>query len=242
VSILRLMTATSLLCLVRQARTVDNQHARAVLSDWAAERGLEERARALVPLRLALLDARADLGAREEALEVLRHDDEATNEAIDAAEAALQLAKQAVRTARAALLDSNQLRAYTLEQDGVELEVVATSDEDAEEQARSWALEGDYGDLTKTLWVEITYWSEVDGAAARTNRQNIRVQIDPQEPPCVDGQDHEWEEASVQGHGGGVITTEDCERCRLRMVTDTWAQDHCGRQGLTSVSYRTGEE
>lgn len=77
----------------------------------------------------------------------------------------------------------------------------------------------------------------------------IRITLEPNEPECEEGEDHDWqspieivggiaENPGVWGHGGGVIITVICMHCGTERVTDTWAQDMSdGVQGLKSTSY-----
>jgi len=110
---------------------------------------------------------------------------------------------------------------------------------------------GDWGDLTKTVWVDV--WVTplaADGEPIEDKRACITIAIDPEEPPCVDGQKHEWcsphevvggrkENPGVWGHSGGVIITEVCSRCGRYRKTETWAQNPTnGVEGLESVEYR----
>jgi len=63
------------------------------------------------------------------------------------------------------------------------------------------------------------------------------VTIDPTEPKCAEGHDHEWKDGGVHGNGGGVVSTDVCVHCGLVRATDTWAQDGNGQRGLTSILY-----
>lgn len=75
------------------------------------------------------------------------------------------------------------------------------------------------------------------------------VAIDPDEPKCKRGHEHEWcaplevvggipENPGVWGHGGGVLIHEVCRHCGWYRTTDTWAtRPDNGAQGLRSVEY-----
>lgn len=88
---------------------------------------------------------------------------------------------------------------------------------------------------------------------ARTASSTITVALDPEEPDCVDGDDHDWqrpleivggiaENPGVWGHGGGVLIHDVCMRCGCGRHRDTWAQDPTdGTQGLQSLRYEIGE-
>jgi hypothetical protein len=84
------------------------------------------------------------------------------------------------------------------------------------------------------------------------DRERIKVAVDPDEPKCGEGGEHDWQSPydlvggcksnpGVWGHGGGVVINEACVRCGCKRVTDTWAQDgETGEQGLRGVSYERG--
>lgn len=106
-----------------------------------------------------------------------------------------------------------------------------------------------------TFWYDVRSWREAiteAGEIVRIDEATHTRQIDPPEPPCVDGQGHDWrspheivggirENPGVWGHGGGVIMHECCVRCGCRRTTDTWAQrQDTGEQGLESVEYEPG--
>lgn len=122
--------------------------------------------------------------------------------------------------------------------------VEADSAEDALEEAKANVTSSNYDMTQGTIWVSVAVRNPVTGEDA-----HARVAIDPEEPDCVGGHEHDWqspielvgglaENPGVHGHGGGVIITEACLRCGARKVTDTWAQDpETGEQGLTSVAY-----
>ncbi|MGV0954544.1 MAG: hypothetical protein ACOYBR_09555 [Fluviibacter sp.] len=87
-----------------------------------------------------------------------------------------------------------------------------------------------------------TRWVIVD-AVDITNRDHAsaRVTLAPEVPPCVDGREHEWIDTGiVRGHGGGVITIDECPHCHTRRVFDTWASDG-GCQGLDAVTFEGHE-
>ena len=128
--------------------------------------------------------------------------------------------------------------------------------EDADEAVRlagKWVAEGDYefepGD--GSIWVGCHLYAEWQGGDDRI--ASPRVQIDPPEPDCDSGEDHDWQSPheivggikdnpGVWGNGGGIVSTEVCMLCGCGRTTDTWAQDPgTGSQGLTSVSYEAGK-
>lgn len=86
----------------------------------------------------------------------------------------------------------------------------------------------------------------------RFDRECITITVEPNEPECEAGQDHDWqsphdvvggleENPGVQGHGGGVIIREVCAHCGCYRVTDTWAS-HGAQQGFESVRYEDADD
>lgn len=137
-----------------------------------------------------------------------------------------------------------------------EVEIVADSGREA---AETYVADGDWGDdRAETSWVSVRAWriglQIEDGEVVEYEIGSERhtVAIEPTEPACVDGDDHDWqrphkivggiaENPGVHGHGGGVIISECCMRCGCQRITDTWAQDpSTGEQGLESISYDEG--
>ncbi len=176
--------------------------------------------------------ARAALAAAEES-------DEDTTEA----EAALEAALDAWR-------ESDETRSYTTRiegGEGGEDAIEASSLAEAIELARDWARDGDYGDQTRTVWVQV----DVEGDDG--SEWGGTVAIDPDEPECRGGEEHDWQSPhrllggladnpGVLGHGGGVICSYVCMRCGCGREDDSWAQDpQSGRQGLASVEYHVAQ-
>jgi len=93
------------------------------------------------------------------------------------------------------------------------------------------------------------YWVLCPMAHSEPDSVRIKIALEPDEPECEDGEDHDWqspieivggikENPGVYGHGGGVTITTVCMHCGAERVVDTWAQDSSdGEQGLESVSY-----
>src|SRR4051794_12299251 len=139
---------------------------------------------------------------------------------------------------------------YKVRREGASQKIIVDSLEDARTAARNWAAEGSRPE-SSTAWAHaILVATEDDG---KQNTYGITATIDPKEPECLDGEDHDWQspirlvggiEANpgVFGHGGGVIISQVCMRCGCGKLTDTWARDPgTRRQGLTSVTYEKGK-
>lgn len=83
----------------------------------------------------------------------------------------------------------------------------------------------------------------------RADEATHRVALEPDEPSCTDGHEHDWcaphsvvggcaETPGVWGHGAGTFARDVCRHCGWYRLTDTWAQDRTdGTQGLTSTRY-----
>jgi hypothetical protein len=86
------------------------------------------------------------------------------------------------------------------------------------------------------------------------DRERIKISVDPDEPECVDGEEHDWqsphsvlgglkENPGVWGSGGGVIIKTVCRHCGRYCVNNTWAQDpEDGEQGLESARYEDADD
>lgn len=122
-----------------------------------------------------------------------------------------------------------------------------TIDADTAEEALGVAKNNvdaaNYSVVDKTMWIDVEVRCEETGEKARAT-----VTCTPDEPDCPGHAKHDWqsphellggleENPGVVGHGGGVIIRKVCMLCGCERTTDTWAQDHYGRQGLESVSY-----
>lgn len=144
------------------------------------------------------------------------------------------------------------MQKYLCDDGNAEIEIEAES---AYAAAQEYVDGGDWGDRSKTVWIDV-YVTPIgdDGEAINDERERITIALDAEEPECKDGEEHEWrspysvvggleENPGVYGHGGGVIITEVCAHCGRYRVTDTWAQNrNTGEQGLESVEYRDADE
>jgi hypothetical protein len=122
----------------------------------------------------------------------------------------------------------------------------------AQAAAQEYVVGGDWGDGGGTAFVDV-YVQEIDEDGEEIGaRECITVTVDPEEPDCADGEDHDWqspyevlgglvENPGVWGKGGGVIIREVCAHCGTYKVTDTWA-DHGGQQGFTDVRYEDADD
>jgi hypothetical protein len=129
------------------------------------------------------------------------------------------------------------------------------------EAAEEYTALGDWGDVVETMWVRVNAWQacvSVDACGDVIHgtyaRDSYTIPIEPEEPGCANGCEHDWhadqrvvggiaENPGVWGHGGGVIIREHCRHCGVYRVTDTWAQDReSGVQGLLSVGYKEADD
>lgn len=140
-------------------------------------------------------------------------------------------------------------------------EVAYPDADDGAEAAAEYVETGEWGDRARTDWVTVTAWRRAwaldeDGELVTLILDCDRhtKEIEPDEPDCEDGQDHDWqtphevlggleENPGVWGHGSGVVMREVCAHCGRYRETDTWAQNReTGEQGLTSIEYRDADE
>lgn len=130
----------------------------------------------------------------------------------------------------------------------------------AREAAEEYVSDGDWGDDSSTSWVDVHTWRiglqlGDDGVEEiRVDEETHTIAIEPREPACADGHEHDWRSPhsvvggcesnpGVWAHGGGVVITEVCLHCGRYRDTDTWAQHpQTGEQGLRSVEYRDADE
>jgi hypothetical protein len=141
----------------------------------------------------------------------------------------------------------NGMSKYLCDDGNAEIEIEANS---AEAAAQEYVDGGNWGDISETIWVKV-YVTPIDedGEAIEDGSETVTIAVDPEEPECEDGEEHDWrspysvlggtkENPSVWGHGGGVIIKSVCAHCGKYRINDTWAQNpENGVQGLNSVTY-----
>lgn len=129
------------------------------------------------------------------------------------------------------------------------------------EAAEEYVSDGDWGDDSSTSWVDVHAWriglqlgDDGEVEEIRVDEETHTIAINPREPACADGHEHDWrsphsvvggikDNPGVWGKGGGVVITEVCRHCGRYRDTDTWAQNpQTGEQGLCSVEYRDADE
>lgn len=134
--------------------------------------------------------------------------------------------------------------------------------DNAAEAAKDYVDGGDWGDATSTTWVTVNTHREAiaycaeDGEAVLCtfDSDTHTTTIDPDEPDCASGHDHDWQapvsvvggiedNPGVWGHGGGVTIRKVCAHCGMYRIKDTWAQNPAtGEQGLRSIAYEEADE
>lgn len=167
--------------------------------------------------------------------------------AMVAASDSAKIAEAKLEAARQALHDSEENEQWTIYfPDGPSWVLGVMGIFEAREAAEAAIREGDYGKIASTIWVDARIGSETD------HEETLTAQIDPEEPDCADGKEHDWqspheivgglkENPGVWGHGGGVKINECCMNCGAGKFTDTWAQrPDTGEQGLISIRYEEG--
>lgn len=138
---------------------------------------------------------------------------------------------------------------YLCDDGNAEIEISADSAQDA---AQEYVDGGSWGTDDETQYIDV-YVQEIDAAGEEVgDRECITITIDPTEPDCDDGCDHDWqsphdvlgglqENPGVWGHGGGVIIREVCAHCGVYRITDTWA-NHGAQQGFKSIRYEDADD
>ena len=140
----------------------------------------------------------------------------------------------------------------------------ASTLEEARKQAIDFCCEG-YERETEPVWVDYELYEADqipdnlhDGAILSNQEKELQDNIEsgsirliesdtlvtePPAPKCKsDEGEHRFVEYSVVGNGGGVIIRDECKYCKVRKVTDTWAQKpDSGEQGYTTVTYEIPE-
>ena len=138
-----------------------------------------------------------------------------------------------------------RMEKYVISDEQVSETVEADSMEDALEQAREWLLGVEWGTSQGTIRVSATV------TGPHGEEREAAVTIDPEEPECPEGDEHDWqrphelvggleENPGVWGHGGGITSIDVCMRCGLRKLVDTWADDGHGGH-MESTRYEQGE-
>lgn len=125
------------------------------------------------------------------------------------------------------------------------------------EAAQEYVDTGDWSTGSETIWIDVRTWRvglDADGDTVCVDEDWHTIPLEPEEPDCEQGHDHDWrspysllgglrENPGVWGHGGGVVITECCAHCGTYRITDTWAQNpETGEQGLRSVNYRESDD
>jgi len=113
-----------------------------------------------------------------------------------------------------------------------------------QEAAEEYVATGSWGDpCDATTWVTIATWERwtIGGLTFDDERSQlaVKVAIEPEEPECAEGQEHDWQDhGHDRCHGAGIVGSVRCRYCGAVCTTDTYAQDpEDGEQGLTSVRY-----
>jgi hypothetical protein len=131
--------------------------------------------------------------------------------------------------------------------DGATHETIEADDmADAEDKAREWAAEGDWGDEGCTVDVSIReIVSEPDADREEYgDESSVSVDIDAVEPDCDDGEEHDLRDDPFDDFGcrslGGttLVSWQYCLRCgKERVETDRGSQRNPG-ESRVSVEWR----
>lgn len=142
---------------------------------------------------------------------------------------------------------------YEVRMEGASQILDATDRDAAIREAKEWMRDGDWDTTSGTIWVHGSLIDLGQDDEYGDVPMPLTVEIDPEEPECIEGQEHNWqspiaivggckEAPGVYGHGSGVTSTEVCMHCGCEKFSDSWAQDpETGEQGLGSVRYEEGK-
>lgn len=141
---------------------------------------------------------------------------------------------------------------YNCDDGNALIEIEADS---AREAAQEYVDGGDWGEGAGTVCVDVHVTPlDEDGSEIEDEGEWITVTIEPEEPDCLDGEDHDWqspltllggleENPGVWGSDhGGLHITEVCARCGIYRVTDTGATNRSNGQRMTSVTFRDADK
>lgn len=87
-----------------------------------------------------------------------------------------------------------------------------------------------------TLWFTINVYDSEGESLSDT------VVVEPIEPDCETGLEHDWISGPAYGSGGGVKWNETCSHCECIKSIDTWAnRPDTGEEGFYKVEYQEAE-
>lgn len=155
--------------------------------------------------------------------------------------------------AREAWLASDDARWYQISDDQATWRLFSTPDE-VESDAEASLRESEWGEVEKTMLL-VAYVREIDPVADEETGDMIRVsvEIEPEEPPCNDGEEHDWcephsvvgglrENPGVWGRGAGIVTRRVCAHCGAYEVCESAAQDPGTGSYYPSTSYEEADD
>lgn len=150
-----------------------------------------------------------------------------------------------------ALARARYTRRVWVADDGNGGPIVYDDADSAEDAAQEYVDDGDWGDDSAGCYTIYTWPGYYVGEAYvedREDRDSHNIVVDPDEPDCDDGHEHDWctphavlggikSNPGCWAHGGGVIAKEICRHCGLLKTTDTYATNPSNGTPYTQVSY-----
>lgn len=89
-----------------------------------------------------------------------------------------------------------------------------------DQAAQEYVDSGEWGDQDESFAVTVRTWTvgfalDCDGRLQeiRADEASHLIVKHPKEPECTGGHEHVWEETSLQSHGAGIRTVNECKRC-----------------------------
>ena len=121
---------------------------------------------------------------------------------------------------------------------GAQKTIEAATADEARAKAEVWLRDGTWDTTDGTAYVSANVWGPVDADgvpiedAPEEIDEWVEVAIEPDEPECVDDEEHDWqsprdvvggiaENPGVWGKGAGVVIRSACVRCGCGRTVDT---------------------
>ena len=127
------------------------------------------------------------------------------------------------------------------------------SDGDPSEALEYWNAAHVYEQHDKPYWANVSIWSIDDDLKPSQELAAIRLPVNPREPACQNGLEHDWctphdvvggleSNPGIVRKGGGYVLTDVCRLCAQYRIEDMWAEHPgTGTRGYHTVDYRDAD-